>query len=140
MPDTNKKGSTTQQEDGQALLEFALVSVFLVLVLFGIIDFARIFFGYATMSNAAREGARYGIVHPGDPSYPTDDNNQAIIEAARQRMVVIGGTEPVVYVAYPLGGATRLCPIRVRVSSTMEVWTPILPSVTLVATATMHIE
>ena len=55
-------------ERGQGLLEFALVVVFLLIVMFGIIDFARIFFGYATMSNGVREGAHYAVVHPVDPT------------------------------------------------------------------------
>jgi hypothetical protein len=69
-------------ERGQGLLEFALVIAFLLLVLFGIIDFSRLFFGYATMSNGVREGARYAIVHPQDDA--------GIVAAAEAMMVVIG--------------------------------------------------
>ena len=60
------RNSGPDSERGQGLLEFALVVVFLLLTMFGIIDFARVFFGYATMSNGVREGARYAIVHPDD--------------------------------------------------------------------------
>jgi hypothetical protein len=142
---TIRKKAKRKSEEGQAILEFALVFVFLVLVLFGIIDFARIFFAYATMSNAAREGARYGIIHPGSlsdpglPGNPTDPDNQAIVAAAEARMVVIGG-EPQVQIFYPANCNYSLCPIQVRVTSPMEVWTPIIPSLNLVAEAMMHIE
>ena len=51
---------------GQSLLEFALVVLFLVVVMIGIIDFARFFFTYGTLANAAREGARYAVVQPRD--------------------------------------------------------------------------
>ena len=55
-----------QGEDGQGIVEFALVAGFLLLILFGIVDFSRLFFAYATMSHGVREGARYGIIHPDD--------------------------------------------------------------------------
>jgi len=51
---------------GQGLVEFALILPILLLVLVGIFEFARILFIYVNVSNAAREGARYGVVHPGD--------------------------------------------------------------------------
>jgi hypothetical protein len=48
---------------GQALSEFALVfPLFLLLVLL-IVDVARAIYVYAVISDAAREGARYAIVH-----------------------------------------------------------------------------
>jgi hypothetical protein len=49
-------------ERGQALIEFALtVPIFLMLV-FGIIDLARLIFAYTQVIDAARQGVRYGIV------------------------------------------------------------------------------
>ena len=52
-------------QKGQTTVEFALVVGLLLILLFGIIDFSRLLFAYATMSNGVREGARYGIIHPG---------------------------------------------------------------------------
>ncbi len=51
-------------EAGQDLVEFALVLPLLVLLFFGIIEFGRVIFTYNTLANAAREGARFGIVVP----------------------------------------------------------------------------
>jgi len=45
---------------GQAMVEFALVLPLLLLVMFGIVEFGRLFFSYAMVSAASREGARYG--------------------------------------------------------------------------------
>jgi Flp pilus assembly protein TadG len=42
---------------GQALIEFALVAVMLLLVLFGVIDFSRIILDRLVMINVSREGA-----------------------------------------------------------------------------------
>ena len=78
-----KRGST---QTGQTLLEFALVVLFLVVVLVGIIDFSRFFFSYGTLANAAREGARYGIIYPRnvDGGDSPDPNN--IMYRARERL------------------------------------------------------
>jgi hypothetical protein len=45
----------------QALIEFALVSPVLLLLLFGIIDIGRAVFYYDTLNHAAREGARVAV-------------------------------------------------------------------------------
>jgi TadE-like protein len=45
----------------QALIEFALVSPVLLLLLFGIIDIGRAIFYYDTLNHAAREGARTAV-------------------------------------------------------------------------------
>lgn len=50
-----------RHERGQDLIEFALVLPLLFLFLFGALDFGRAFFSYIVITNAAREGARYGI-------------------------------------------------------------------------------
>ncbi len=50
-----------QGERSQALIEFALVSPVLLLLLFGIIDIGRAIFYYDTINHAAREGARVAV-------------------------------------------------------------------------------
>ena len=45
---------------GQAMVEFALVLPILLLVMFAIIEFGRLFFSYAMVSASSREAARYG--------------------------------------------------------------------------------
>ncbi len=52
-----------QGERAQALVEYALVLPILLLLLLGIMEFGILVFNYNTIANAAREGARYGIVH-----------------------------------------------------------------------------
>lgn len=48
---------------GQALVEFAMVLPLLILIIMGVFDLGRAIYGYNVISNSAREGARYGIVH-----------------------------------------------------------------------------
>jgi hypothetical protein len=50
---------------GQALVEFALVLPLFLLMLIGIFDIGRIVWARNALENAAREGARYAIVHGG---------------------------------------------------------------------------
>jgi hypothetical protein len=45
-------------QKSQALIEFALVSPVLLLLLFGVVDLGRAIFYYDTINHAAREGAR----------------------------------------------------------------------------------
>lgn len=52
-----------KRERGQALVELAMLLPILLIILLGIIDFGRVFYAYVTITNAAREGARYGSLH-----------------------------------------------------------------------------
>ncbi len=139
MNEKSRYQKTIKREEGQGLLEFSLIFTLLMMLLFGIIDFSRIFFAYGTMSHGAREGTRYGIIHPGDPANPGDAANQQIIQIVESRMFVLGGDSEV-ELSYPDGCATSLCPIQIRVTSSMDVWTPIIPEITIEARSTMHIE
>lgn len=52
------KGNRSRAQTSQALIEFALISPVLLLLLFGIVDIGRAVFYYDTVNHAAREGAR----------------------------------------------------------------------------------
>lgn len=51
-----------RNEDGAAVVEFALVMPILALIIFGIIDFGRAFYTVNNIISAVREGARYGAI------------------------------------------------------------------------------
>ncbi len=57
-------------ERGQSLVEFALVLPVLLLLILGLIDVARAIAQENTLASAAREGARYAIVHGSSSSSP----------------------------------------------------------------------
>lgn len=59
---------------GQALTEFVLVLPVLLLLTLAIIDVGRAIFTYSVIADAAREGARYAIVHG---NLATADGEQA---------------------------------------------------------------
>ena len=54
----------TRREGGQSLVETAVVFPILILLLAAIVDFGRAFDVYIVLTNAAREGARWGSVNP----------------------------------------------------------------------------
>jgi Flp pilus assembly protein TadG len=56
---------------GQALVEFALVAPIFFLLLFAIIEGGRFILYYQALNNAAREGARYAIVHGSNSNCPS---------------------------------------------------------------------
>lgn len=57
---------------GQSVLEFALVAPFFFMLPFGVIDFGRLFFAYATVQHAMREAGRFAVTGGtmADPEYP----------------------------------------------------------------------
>src|ERR671932_178674 len=63
------------QERGQSLIELALTLPILMLILTGVLDLGRAYYAYITVTNAAREGARWGA------DYQTD--NAGILAAAK---------------------------------------------------------
>lgn len=68
-----------KSQDGQALVEFTLVFVLFVMLMFMIIEGARLILAHSTVSHAARAGVRYAIVRgsgstcgTGCPATPAD--------------------------------------------------------------------
>jgi Flp pilus assembly pilin Flp len=59
-------------EEGAAVVEFALVMPILALIIFGIIDFGRAFYTLNNIISAVREGARYGAILSA-PASPTGE-------------------------------------------------------------------
>lgn len=57
-----------RHQNGQAMVEFALIIPLLVLVLMGIFDLGLGIYSYNVVASAAREGARYGTLQPTNTS------------------------------------------------------------------------
>ena len=52
-----------KSEKGQAMVEMALVLPILLLLVGAIVDFGWLFYSQLALNNAAREGARYAVIH-----------------------------------------------------------------------------
>lgn len=108
------------REEGQAAFEFVLIlPIFLLFVLL-LIDFGILMFEYVAVSNAAREGARYGSVNCGgldcDIALVTDRAKERSSGIVSDASLLSGQSE--IFVTWPdsgLGGVSRGDPIAVRV-------------------------
>lgn len=56
----------SKKTSGQELAEFAITLPLLLLILIGIFDLGRVVYSASALQNAAREGARLGVVTPWD--------------------------------------------------------------------------
>jgi Flp pilus assembly protein TadG len=76
IPGKSRHGSIPadrwQSEEGQSLVELALVLPLLLLLLFATVDFSLLFFVYHTMENGISEATRYGLTgqQEEDPNSP----------------------------------------------------------------------
>ena len=66
-----------KRDDGQALVEFALITPFLLLFLIGIVEFGRAWNEHEVLTDATREGARKAAVY--DPAVTKSDIEQVIV-------------------------------------------------------------
>lgn len=63
-----KTRTREQRERGSAILEFALSVFLLLLALTGVMEFGRVFYVAAEVSNAARAGVQWAALNPGHPN------------------------------------------------------------------------
>jgi Flp pilus assembly protein TadG len=124
----------TNRTAGQGLVEFAIILTALLLLILGTIDLGRGIFAYSVIQNAAREGARFGSLHP--------TNVGGIQTATRSLIKGIDASSVVVTHSFPDADT-----IRVNVTYTFRPVTPMLANllggagvITLTSNAQMLIE
>ena len=61
-PDSEEKKRERRRQRGQSLVETAIVVPILLLLVAAVVDFGRIFDAQIVLTNAVREGARYGTL------------------------------------------------------------------------------
>jgi len=113
---------------GQALVEFAMIAPLFFVLLLSIVEFGRAIYYIQILNNAAREGARYAIVHGNEsanpsgppPGYPIVSNGDPF--AGNVKQVVrnyaigvigdVGSVDFTVTVCYlqPASGPSYACP------------------------------
>lgn len=109
-----------KNEQGQAMVEFALILPFLILLVCIIIDFGWIFSNQITVNNACREAARYSAIHVNDSTVNDDQADAALIF---QKMAP-PFSSPTVTLTNPDSGSVKICvtasvPILTGVTSTI---------------------
>ena len=118
--------------NGQGVLEFAIVIPLLFMVIFGALVIGQIFHAKVVLNNAAREGVRYLTLHPTDNIGSFSGTKAAVLLEATNSGVVITASDVSV-----VGGctviSTTFCesgfPVQVRVGMTFNLaWDWLFPS------------
>jgi len=135
---------------GQALVEFALVAPIFFLLIFAIIDFGRYVYYVQVINNAAREGARYAIVHgsqgipssgppaPGTSSF--DPSGALVISAVKNYAVGVIGSDAILNVTPtwdPNNGRNSIVKVAVSYQFTSMLPLVPLPSVEITGESTL---
>jgi Flp pilus assembly protein TadG len=60
-----------KRQQGQAAVEFALVVVSLVILLISMLEMTMFIYTYVALTNAAKEGVRYAVVHGASAASPS---------------------------------------------------------------------
>ncbi len=83
----------TNRTRGQAVVEFALVLPILLILLYGIIEVARLIFIYTSVTNASRQAARYGATAGEGNGAPRYLDCQGIRDVADQSALIVNFDE-----------------------------------------------
>jgi Flp pilus assembly protein TadG len=86
-----------KNQKGTEIVEFAIVSILLFLLLFGIIDFGILLYDKAVITNASREGARRGIVQ-NTPRIQVSEINTVVQNYYQNYLISFGSTTPTISV------------------------------------------
>ena len=119
--------SLAKKENGEAIVEFALLAPVIILLLFAMVDFGRIFDAWLVATNAAREGARYATVYSTKDYISDSEVVQMTQEKAYDYLAGgLGSRSDVSYtisdIAVTMPGVRSAQPVTVDVSVRVQVW------------------
>ncbi len=130
-----------KREDGQAMVEFALILPIFLLILCGIIDFGWLFYNQLSLNNACREGARYAVVNTAE-----DASTQAIINHIENTTTTVFANDGVdIKIEYSSPADPTAGDITVSMEAEISFFTPVLSTVlgkekTITSTVIMKVE
>ena len=130
-----------RREDGQSMVEFALILPIFLLILCGIIDFGWLFYNQLSLNNACREGARYAVVHTADDA----DTGAITAHIENLSSTVISNDGVRITVTYTTPNDPTAGDIRVDMEADISFFTPVLSTVmgkekTITSTVIMKVE
>jgi Flp pilus assembly protein TadG len=141
-----KRLGKISNQNGAAMVEFAIVLPLLLMLIFGMIEFSVMLYDKAMLTNATREGARFGILFVGTATGNSqDDIKETVTNYLDDNLISLGGASaPIPDV---LGTCTAAgLPITVSVTYPYKFLvlpnfiTSLAPTLTLGATTTMRCE
>lgn len=135
------KSKKDKREDGQAMVEFALILPIFLLILCGIIDFGWLFYNQLSLNNACREGARYAVVNTAEGA-----DTQAIINHIENTTTTVFANDGVrIDIEYTSPGDPTQGDIKVALEADISFFTPVLSTImgkekTITSTVIMRVE
>ena len=87
--------TTMKNQRGVAAVEFALILIPLVLLVFGTIEFGTALYDKAVITNASREGARAGILYINEGTVGAGDIAAVVSTYCGNNMISLGGNSSV---------------------------------------------
>lgn len=137
----NRVRKKCRGEDGQAMVEFALILPIFLLILCGIIDFGWLFYNQLSLNNACREGARYAVVNTAE-----GNGTQAIINHIENATTTVFANDGVrIDVEYTTPSDPTAGDVTVSMEADISFFTPVLSTVlgserTITSTVVMKVE
>lgn len=137
----NRMRKKCRGEDGQAMVEFALILPIFLLILCGIIDFGWLFYNQLSLNNACREGARYAVVNTAE-----GNGTQAIINHIENATTTVFANDGVrIDVEYTTPSDPTAGDVTVSMEADISFFTPVLSTVlgserTITSTVVMKVE
>lgn len=128
-------------EQGQAIVEMALILPILILLIFGIVEFGRILQTYMVVTDLSREGARAGAVGKTDLEIATVVDN----DAAAVGLDTGNPDYSVTISPSSVGPRARGTPVIVQVRYSVDIIAPIIGNIIgdpyiLTSQTTMRVE
>jgi Flp pilus assembly protein TadG len=125
-----------RSEEGSALVEFALTVPILMTFFFGLIEVSMALYMHQVLSECAREGTRYAMVH--GSTCEDSSGNSCTVTAAQVNSFVsgltwpnVGGAPMVVSTTFPDGNQSPGSRVQVYVTYAFPYRVPFVPPTTL---------
>jgi Flp pilus assembly protein TadG len=133
---------------GVVAVEFALLLPLVLAILFGIVNYGILLYDQAVITNAAREGARWGAINAtaanigcsNETATGTGDPCQIANNYTDDNLITFSGSAPSSTTASGPGTAGTTVTVTVSYSLTQIGWILGSPSSTLTATSVMYHE
>lgn len=109
-----------KSQKGQAIVEMALVLPILLLIVFGIMEFGRVFNAYLVITNASREGARQGVVGGTDTQ---------ITDSVKAAAGTLDLSKLTVTINPTATSRVRGAQLTVQVGYSVKIYTPIISNI-----------
>ena len=94
IPEILRRAWIARDEAGQALVEFAFVLMMMIVLILGLVDFARVFLQYQVITDTAREGARRAVVNDANWADPNTVYNGILTSLQVGGIDVTGAAGP----------------------------------------------